>query len=114
MQILENHVTRPFTNKAINNKFVNQSYQNLLQCPKRGSICVGINAIRKKSHFRAEQNIQRWPMRATLSLCWRNTALIMARGAILVGDMQDAFVDHLEYKFNYVGFNLKEEYLVCI
>ena len=64
------------------------------------------------SHFRAEQIIPRLPKRASLSLCWQCTALIMARGAILVGDMQDAFIGHLECKINCVGFDFEDECLV--
>ena len=51
MQILENHVTRPFTNKPINSKSVNQSYWNTHQCPNRGLILVEIKAIKNEQSF---------------------------------------------------------------
>ena len=51
MQILENHVTRPFTNEAINNKSVNQSYWNIRQCPHRGSMLGEIKQIYNEKSF---------------------------------------------------------------
>ena len=51
MQILENHVTRPFTNKVINNKFVYQSNWNIRQCPNRGSMLGEIKAIYNEKSF---------------------------------------------------------------
>ena len=51
MQILENHVTRPFTNEAINNKFVNQSYWIIRQYQDKCLILVEMKAIKNEQSY---------------------------------------------------------------